>query len=186
METEQQIYEVPGQQWRWRAAQLNAQGLPFEATYNRAAGVYLVVVNQPVGADPFACQPRRPYPVFERQWLLRWGLVLAVAAALLGVGYLVVRQAGDVDLDAIWQRVEAIRWPWEPSLPQGEPIVETTEFRWPWESKVISAPRSQGGGFQWPWDSAVRSAQDTVTMAAGAILAVLVLLIVLSLVRKRR
>ena len=95
---EQQYYEIPGAQWRWRAAQLNAQGLPFEATYNRAAGVYIVVVQTPVGAQPFAYETHpshRPgfrVPAFHWRGFVQILCVLAIVGA---VGYIAYsRMAG--------------------------------------------------------------------------------------------
>ena len=88
-----------------------------------------------------AAAPRSHSPAFEREWLLRWGLVFAGVAMFCAVGWLLVRQAGGIDLDALWEKIDAVQFPWEPGLPNGEPVVETTEFRWPWESKVVSAPK---------------------------------------------
>ena len=57
MQTEQgyerQAYEVPGRQLGWRVSQLQAQGLPYNVQ-PLAGGIYIVIVQQPSGADPFA------------------------------------------------------------------------------------------------------------------------------------
>lgn len=182
METEQQAYEVPGSQMRWRAAQLRAQGLPFDTTYNNQSNTYIFFVQQPTGADPFAYQPppQRSYPVFERERLLRIALILAVAAAICGAGYLIVRSIGGVE--AGWRQIDSVRLPWEEAepevtaMPAPTATPEAGSFRWPWESAA--------DGLQAARDTA-DSVQSTVTMAAGAVLAVLVLMIILSLVRRR-
>jgi hypothetical protein len=52
---EQQAYEVQGRQLGWRVSQLQQQGLPYNVQ-SRGGGVYIVIVQQPSGADPFAYQ----------------------------------------------------------------------------------------------------------------------------------
>ena len=173
METEQQAYEVPGAQWRWRAAQLNAQGLPFEATYNRAAGIYIVVVQQPAGANPFAyAEYHRPKPGIELAPVLKWSLFMLVLAMFCATLYMVWGRATNEPAQATEQQDGGV-WDWFANL------------HLPWQQDAAQPSQPQGDGWQWPWDAAVQSAQDTVTLAAGALLAALVLLIVLALVRRR-
>lgn len=50
---EQQAYEVPGRQLGWRVNQLQQQGLPYNVQ-PAGGGVYIVIVQQPAGAQPFA------------------------------------------------------------------------------------------------------------------------------------
>ena len=189
METEQQAYEVPGQHLRWRVAQLQAQGLPYNVQ-PAGGGVYIVVVQQPAGASPFAYQPaHRARPDVSGD-VLRWLLFAAVAALFVAVLWLVFARAGGEDAQGGTQQgtqqgtQEGGWWDWLPDVPL------------PWaadEPSQGAQPAEQGGGWRWPWESAadgladaVGAVQATVTLAAGAVLAVLVLLIVLALVRRRR
>ena len=55
-QTEQTAYEVSGRQLGWRVSQLQAQGLPYNVQ-PMAGGIYIVVVQQPPGMQPFDYQP---------------------------------------------------------------------------------------------------------------------------------
>lgn len=185
METESQAYEVPGQQLRWRAAQLQQQGYPFQVQ-PAGGGVYIVIVQQPPAVDPWAYQPpprpRQAWPRFDPAAALRWALVALVAALLLGTVYLVMARS-EGDGAAAVQEDAGSPWDW------------LAELRWSWEAAPDAAPvrPDARAPFRWPWDAAADSladtaatVQDTVTLVSSAILAVLVLLIVLALVRKGR
>lgn len=182
--TERVAYEVPGAQLRYRAAQLNAAGLPYSATYQPAAGVYIVVVLQPAGIDPFAQQPaRRPKPGVEFGPALKWLAIVAAVVAVVAVIYLAFSPSDQVTAEVGGMRLDPVTghmaddgglWGWLPDL------------QLPWQA--AEEPAEQGG-FRWPWDAAadaVESVQSTVTVAAGGALAVLVLLIILALLGKRR
>ena len=187
METEQQAYEIPGQQLRWRVNQLQQQGFPFQVQ-PAGGGVYIVIVQQPPQVNPFAYEPVRPrqaWPAWDSANVLRWVMVVGVAAMLLGVLYLVLsrgaaEQPSPAETPAtVWDWFDGLRLPWE---PDAAPAAPTTP------AKV-----QQDTGWQWPWESAAagladaaESVQGTVTLVSASILAVLVLLIVLALVRRRR
>lgn len=191
MEFEQQAYEVPGRELRWRVAQLKAQNLDY-VVRQVGGGVYIVVVQQPVGAEPFAYaeyqRRRRPRLTIDGANILRWAAVLGAVAVVVAVLWFafgpsdtVTAETGGMRLDPITGRgiVEANWWDW------------FTGLRLPWQQSAEQP--SQQGGFRWPWDTAMESAaaaadsvQGTVTIVSVGVVAVLVLLIVLSLVRRRR
>lgn len=187
METEQTAYEIPGQQLRWRVNQLQQQGYPFQVQ-PAGGGVYVVIVQQPPSVNPFAYAPARPrqaWPAWDSANVLRWVMVVGVAAMLLGAAYMVFSQSGQADQPqpaqaedggSVWDWFDNLRLPWEPDAP----AAPTTQ-----------AP--QIAGWQWPWDRAMDAAADTaesvqgtVTLVSASILAALVLLIILALVRRRR
>jgi len=182
------MYEVPGQHLRWRVSQLQAQGLPYQVR-SLDGGIYIVVVQQPAGASPFAYQPaHRARPDVSGD-VLRWLLFAAVAALFVAVLWLVFARAGGEDAQQPSQAgtqqgtQDGGWWDWLPALPL------------PWaadEPSQGAQPAEQGGGWRWPWDAAMENAADaaesvrsTVTVVAGGVLAVLVLMIVLALVRRR-
>lgn len=83
MDMGQQGYQIPGQQLRWRVAQLRAQGLPFEVE-DLGGGNYLIIVQQPADADPFAYQPqarRRRQSTGAPPYIMLAGVVVVVAVA---------------------------------------------------------------------------------------------------------
>ena len=189
METEQQMYEVPGRQLGWRVSQLQAQGIPYDVQ-SLGGGVYIVTVQQPVGAEPFAYaeyqRRRRPRLTIDRAAILRWAAVLgavAVVAVMLwftfGPSDQVSAETGGMRLDpATGHGIADDVWSWLPELPA---------LRLPWQAEPQQP--SQQGGFRWPWDAAadaVADVQATVTMVLVVIVTVLVLMIVLVVVRKRR
>lgn len=194
METEQgayerRAYEVHGRQLGWRVSQLQQQGYPY-TVQPAAGGVYIVVVQQPPAVNPFAyaeySRPRQAWPALDSANVLRWVLVVGVAAMLLGAAYMVFSQSGQADQPqpaqaedgggSVWGWFDNLRFPWEPDAPAAQ---------------ATQAP--QDDGWKWPWESAgdslaaaAESVQGTVTAVSASILAVLVLLIILALVRRRR
>lgn len=180
---EDQAYEVPGRQLRPRVAQLRAQGLPFDVQ-PISNNNYIVIVTQPAGVNPFTYQPAPRGHSSLPADALRWVLVAAVVAALLVVVAVVVMRAESEPIvvqvpataedDAgMWGWLPELRLPWD-KAPNGEPVVERSDtFRWPWDSAAESMA------------DAAETVQSTVTVASATILAVLVLLIVLAVVRKR-
>ena len=88
METEQQMYEVPGRQLGWRVSQLQQQGLAYDVQ-SLGGGVYIVTVQQPVGAEPFAYaeyqRRRRPRLTIDGANILRWAAVLGAVAVVVAV-----------------------------------------------------------------------------------------------------
>ena len=191
METEQQMYEVPGRQLGWRVSQLQAQGIPYDVQ-SLGGGVYIVTVQQPVGAEPFAYaeyqRRRRPRLTIDRAAILRWAAVLgavAVVAVMLwftfGPSDQVSAETGGMRLDpATGHGIADDVWSWLPELPA---------LRLPWQAEPQQP--SQQGGFRWPWDTAMESAaaaadsvQGTVTTVSVGVVAVLVLMIILSLLRR--
>lgn len=187
METEQQAYEVPGQQLRWRASQLNAQGYPYQVQ-PAAGGIYIVIVQQPSGVNPFAYQPppRQSWPAAGNVIWLRISIACAVGAMVCGLLYLVFSRAAFDAAPAAAAAPAAqtdSAWGWL-----------FTDWQWPWNAEPeppALAAATPTPGWQWPWDSAAanlrdatESAQATVTMISAGVLIVLVLLIVLALVRK--
>lgn len=167
---------------RWRAAQLNAQGLPFDVQRSNN-NTYIFFVQQPPALDPWAYQPPpRPKPGIELGPVLRWLLVVTTVTMLLGTVYMLFsRQAEQPQQQAtqqqqsIWDWFDGLRLPWEPEAPA-----------------QVQQPQATADGFKWPWESAAdgiaqtaESVQATVTVVSGAVLAVLVLLIILALVRRK-
>lgn len=190
MDTEQQAYEVPIWQLGWRKAQLAAQGYEYDEPVPVGGGIYIVVVRHPVGAQPFAYQPphRRRKPGVNAKPILYWTLAMLLLA-VIGYGLFVVfgpqpdtvtAETGGMKLDPVTGHgIKEDWWDWLPDLP---------DIRLPWP-RAEQQPQPEPDGFRWPWDAAAdtaESVQGTVTVVAGAVLAVLVLLIVLALVSKRR
>lgn len=179
METEQQAYEVPGRQLGWRVSQLQAHGYPYHVQ-QMGGGVYVIVVQHPVGATPFAYK-RQSYPAFERPWLLRLATILALAAIACGLMALLFLRASDApdaaaaaEPGASGDWFAALHLPWDNAAPE-----------------QAQQQAQQEDGWRWPWDAAMENAADaaasvqgTVTTISLALLGVLVLLIVL--VRRRR
>ena len=56
METEQQMYEVPGRQLGWGVSQLQHQGIP-DQVQPLGGGLYIVIVRQLPGGNPVDYQP---------------------------------------------------------------------------------------------------------------------------------
>jgi len=187
MEFEQQAYEVPGRELRWRVAQLKAQNLDY-VVRQVGGGVYIVVVQQPPDANPFTYRPapRRTWPRVNSSLLVRLSLCILLLA-LVGWGlWTAFAPADQVTAETGGMRLDPVTghgipdegmWGWLPDMP-------ALHLSWPW-ADAAQPSQPQGDGWQWPWDAAMESVQDTVTLAAGAALAVLVLLIVLALVRRR-
>lgn len=100
METEQQAYErqayeVPGSQMRWRVTQVKQQGYPHQVM-PIGGGIYIMIVQHPAGADPFAyrTQPQRqPQPTAMPLHIKLAGIVVVLALA----GYLAYAFAGGRD-----------------------------------------------------------------------------------------
>ena len=195
MEFEQQAYEVPGRELRWRVAQLKAQNLDY-VVRQVGGGVYIVVVQQPPDANPFTYRPapRRTWPRVNSSLLVRLSLCILLLA-LVGWGLWtafapsdqVTAETGGMRLDPATGHgiPDEGMWGWLPDMP-------ALHLSWPWTDAQSQPAQPQGDGFRWPWDSAAdslaaaaASVQGTVTLAAGAVLAALVLLIVLALVRRR-
>ena len=197
METEQQMYEVPGRQLGWRVSQLQAQGLPYNVQ-SLGGGVYVIVVQQPVGAAPFAYQGGRARPAFSLGHylppaairvllsvlllvLVGWGLWVASAPSSATITV----ETGGMKIDPVTGRMveDGGLWGWVAAL------------RLPWDGSAQDAAQQQAqppSAWRWPWDAAMEhaadtaeSVQSTVTVVAGGVLAVLVLMIVLALVRRR-
>ena len=189
MEFEQQAYGVPGRELRWRVAQLKAQNLDY-VVRQVGGGVYIVVVQQPPDANPFTYRPapRRTWPRVNSSLLVRLSLCILLLA-LVGWGLWtafapadqVTAETGGMRLDpATGHMVQGGWWEWLPAL------------QLPWAADEGTQPATQDG-WRWPWETAAdrlaeaaASVEGTVTLASGAVLAVLVLLIVLALVRRRR
>jgi len=183
-QAQQQAYEVPGSQMRWRAAQLRAQGFDFEPRYT-GNNTYIFFVQQPPGVDPFAYQPpprpRQHWPRWDSAHLARWGIVLAVVAIMLGALYMAVGSAADEGAPATTQEAQE----------DGGPFAWLAELRPPWQEDAAPAAQPDPAPFRWPWDAAadtladaVGDVQATVTMVAGSIVGILVLMISLVLTRK--
>mgnify|MGYP000944298755 CR=1 FL=1 len=185
-------YPIPVHPSQARRAMHNlaAQGVPI-AGGGMSGGDYVIVVVLPAdaAAPDWRSAPAVRHSGFRfdtRRWL-RWVAVLAVVAVLAGVLWFAFSPSDRVTAEVGGMRLDPATghgipddemWGWLPDMP-------ALHLSWPW-ADAQSQPAEQGGGWQWPWDAAVKSAQDTVTFAAGAVLAVLVLLIVLALVRRRR
>lgn len=180
METEQTAYEIPGQQLRWRVNQLQQQGFPYQVQ-PAGGGVYIVIVQQPAGVNPFAyaeySRPRQAWPAWDAERVLRWVLVVAIVAAAGWFAWSLFA-GGDApalpsaQTDNVWDWIDNLRLPWEDAAAPAAKPVQAEPFRWPWEGAIESAA------------AAAESVQATVTTVSAAILAVLVLLIMLALVRR--
>lgn len=188
---ERQAYEVPGSQMRWRAAQLRAQGMPFDVERVSHSNTYIFFVQQPTGAQPFAYQPppqqRQAWPAWDGARIVQIVLATVAAILLLWMG------------SAMWGRGDDEAAPVVEAQPEAE---DGGAWAWlsgllPWQSepeaKPVAAAPAKDTGWKWPWESAADAAADaaesvqaTVTMVSFGVLAVLVLLIVLALVSKRR
>jgi hypothetical protein len=88
---EEQAYRVPGQQLGWRVSQAKAQGLSYQVQ-QLGGGVYVIVIQAPVGAQPFDYQPPAP-----RRRSLGLPANVQVAAFVLvaaAIGFIVYAFAG--------------------------------------------------------------------------------------------
>ena len=185
-------YPIPVHPSQARRAMHNlaAQGVPI-AGGGMSGGEYVIVVVLPADAvaPDWRSAPavrRGGFRLDTRRWL-RWAAVLVVVAVLAGVLWFVFAPSDQVTAEVGGMKLDPATghmvedggwWGWLPSL------------RLPWQESPQQAPQQ---GFRWPWDSAMENAaaaaasvQGTVTLAAGAVLGVLVLLIILALVRRRR
>ena len=162
---EERYYEVHPSQLRWAMHQLGAMPGYNVQGYARSGGMYIIVVQVPVGAPE---QDWRDAPPRRRTMLdisPRMIAVLAAVALLVAVvGYAAYSGFTVPTWDEVADKLPAMpeRWPWEqPQQPQGEPVVERTGFRWPWESEVVSQPQPQRNeGFRWPWEAAQDNFND--------------------------
>ena len=192
-------YPIPVHPSQARRAMHNlaAQGVPI-AGGGMAGGEYVIVVVLPADAvaPDWRSAPavrRGGFRFDTRRWL-RWAAVLAVVAVLAGVLWFVFPPSDQVTAETGGMRLDPVTghgipdegmWGWLPDMP-------ALHLSWPWTDAQSQPAQPQGDGFRWPWDSAAdslaaaaASVQGTVTLAAGAVLAALVLLIVLALVRRR-
>jgi hypothetical protein len=190
-DTQRQAYEVPGQHLRWRASQLQAQGLPYQVQ-PAGGGIYIVIVQQPPALDPWAYAPQRQQqrrPRWDAAVILPWLLVLAVASIMAGTAYMVAANAGQ---DAPAAQQAAAKDAAKEDAKNAGPFAWLADWRPPWAGSDKPAARdAQEGGWRWPWEDAADAAgalvadvQSTVTTVSSVILGVLVLMIVLTLVRK--
>ena len=172
---QRQAYEVPGRQLGWRVSQLQAQGHPYQVV-QQPGGVYVVIVQQPQGATPFAYQlPRRTMSADA----LRWAIAIAVIVAVVAAAAFVFLRADVAPVASQPAQpaglLDGLRLPWD-NQPNGEPVVEhvASRWRWPWEAAGDALA------------DAMATVQNTVNIVAGTLLFVLVMLIVLSVMRKVR
>ena len=186
-------YPIPVHPSQARRAMHNlaAQGVPI-AGGGMSGGEYVIVVVLPADAvaPDWRSAPvvrRGGFRFDSRSWL-RWAAVLAVVAVLAGVLWFMFAPSDQVTAGTGGMRLDPATghgipdegmWGWLPVL------------HLPWQAEAQPA-QPQGDGWQWPWDAAAdsladtaASVQDTVTLAAGALLAALVLLIILALVRRK-
>ena len=184
----QQFYEVHPSQLRWAMHNLSAAGVPIQGYSTLPNGMCVIVITLPESTPApdwrAVNTARRPKPRIELGPVLRWAAVLAAVVAVAAVLYFafagggntVTAEVGGMRLDPVTGHMveDGGVWDWFANL------------HLPWQQDAAQPSQPQGDGWQWPWDAAVQRAQDTVTLAAGATLAVLVWLIVLALVRKRR
>ena len=99
MQPEKQAYEVPGQQLRWRVAQLRAQGIPFEVE-DLGGGVYVIFVQQAPDANPFAYSAQRRRQPRAMPPQVTVALVVMVVAAAGYIAYAVMGGAAILPRDA--------------------------------------------------------------------------------------
>lgn len=84
-QTEPQAYEIPGRQLGWRVSQLQAQGLPYNVQ-PAGGGIYIIIVQQPTGAQPFDYQPPQAGPQHPRRGPSAVPINIKVAAAVIVLG----------------------------------------------------------------------------------------------------
>lgn len=189
-QTENQAYEVPGRQLGWRVSQLQQQGLLYDVQ-PMAGGIYIVIVQQPSGAHPFAYQPPhasthpRRWPHIDPMQAAQWLALAAFAAGLIWFAWSLfaggaTEPPAAADTANAWDWLDNLRLPWEPEpLPDGEPVVlpvDDAGFRWPWDAAADAAADTA---------SAAESVQGSITAVAGAVVAVLGMLIILSIARRK-
>jgi len=159
----------------------NALGYPVQGYMPQPSGMVVIVVNAPVGGAPLPdwrsaySQPQPP--AYMPRPVPAKAIVILLALLILGAGLVVGARA----MGAL---------PWQDDAPTlaGVPVetggmslaAEPDAARWPWQA-----------GYEWPWDAAadtladaVGDVQATVTMVAGSIVGILVLMISLVLTRK--
>ena len=187
----ERIVPVAGSNPRWAMSNLRAQGVPIEGWGRDSSGDFVIIVLLPADAPlpnyRYAPAARRaPFRFDTRSWL-RWAAVLAVVAVLAGVLWFMFSPSDQVTAETGGMRLDPVTghgipdegmWGWLSDIP-------ALHLSWPWADTQSQPAQPRGDGWQWPWDAAVQSAQDTVTLAAGALLAALVLLIILALVRRK-
>ena len=102
METEEQAYEVPGRQLGWRVNQLQAQHMPYNVQ-SLGGGVYIVIVQQPAGADPFAYQAPPSSRKSRRRTLpvnVQVSAMVLIVAAMCYVAYVMFGGSALIPSDA--------------------------------------------------------------------------------------
>lgn len=173
----QHAYSVhPGQMKRAMSA-LAAQGADIDG-YGRAAnGMVVIVVNLPDNVPAPDWQRQPPHRTMSAD-ALRWAIAIAVIVAVVAAAAFVFLRADTAPVAPQPTQpaglLDGLRLPW--GRPNGEPVVEQVASRW-----------------RWPWEAAgdaladaMATVQNTVNIVAGTLLFVLVMLIVLSVMRKAR
>ena len=140
---EDRYYEVHPSQLRWAMSQLGAvPGYNVQGYAQGQGGMYIVVVQVPVGAEQAdwrAAQPqprsRRRWPRFDWRSAVKW---LCVIAIVVGIGYFVYSmfaapqqatqpsQPAQAAEPSLWERITG-------TPTNGEPVVEPA-IELPWDA----------------------------------------------------
>ena len=189
---QQQMYEVHPSQLRWAMHNLAQGGVPIQGYSQLPNGMCVIVVLVPDGApspdwraEPQRGQQRpRRWPRVDPVQAAQWLGVAAFAAGLIWFAWSLFAappaEPPASETANAWDWLDNLRLPWQPEpLPDGEPVVlpaDDAGFRWPWDAAADAAADTA---------DAAASVQGSITAAAGAVLAVLMMLIILSIARRR-
>jgi hypothetical protein len=144
---EERGYQVHPAQLRWAMSSLNAAGVPVMGYQPGAGGVYIIIVQQPIGSPSLDWQTMTSRQQRESNNLRRLLIALCIVAIVGGCAYL-----GYTILAA-----NGVRMPWQ-ALPNGEPVVTQTEP----QGWTLPNP------FQ-PAQDAAQATQDAADAVAGAV-----------------
>ena len=155
---EDREYEVHPSQLAWAMSNMRAAGYPPLGYQQTPAGVYVIIVQQPVGAPALDWRNvQTPHQRRESGNLRRLTLVLGALLIVACIGWAVYTVLA----------ANGVRMPWQP-FPNGEPVVTQTDPGWTWPNP-----------FQ-PAQDAAQATQDAANAVSDAV-AMLVRLVLVAL-----
>ena len=164
---EERYYEVHPAQLRWAMHQLDSvPGYNVRGYAQGRGGMYIIVVQAPIGAEQADWRAPQPQRRRWRGWridgrqVLAWLCVLVIVGGLGYMGYTMATGGALPTWGDVTAQLPAMPWS-TPAAPHGEPVVEESGWHWPWESSIVSQPKpQQADGFRWPWQDAQESVSE--------------------------
>ena len=144
---EDREYEVHPSQLAWAMSNMRAAGYPPLGYQQTPAGVYVIIVQQPVGAPALDWRNMQtPHQRRESGNLRRLTIALGALIIVACIAW------------AVWSVLAANGWqpPWQ-QLPNGEPVVTQTDPGWTWPNP-----------FQ-PAQDAAQATQDAANAVSDAV-----------------